>query len=367
MNPVAYAQTATVTLTLEEALARAIETSHRLNEVRARERAAQAQIDVRRSAELPTVTVERRLHAHQPREAVRVPAAERPAERDLSRHPRQLLHPRGVSVADLHLRAARRAAARGRSGSACGRRRALVARADLRLEVTRIVLGTGRPRKRRRVCCRKRSNERPRIFGTSKRCSTTGLFRPATFRRPRRSSRASGCSRSRRRTSARTVAEDLKRLTGVAADTDIRPAQAPPPLGTTVLPDQPRPPQAPVLPTGAADAVAQALKQRAERQTLLERITAAEDREAAAIALRKPTICADRRRRLRQPEPAHLSADQASGKSRGKSAANVSVPLWDAGRSKAEAAEASANAAAVRERLADLDGLIGTRGAPAPV
>jgi outer membrane protein len=37
---------------------------------------------------------------------------------------------------------------------------------------------------------------------------------------------------------------------------------------------------------------------------------------------------------------------------------NVSWPVWDGGRSKAEAAEAAASATAVRERLADLDASI---------
>jgi outer membrane protein len=38
---------------------------------------------------------------------------------------------------------------------------------------------------------------------------------------------------------------------------------------------------------------------------------------------------------------------------------NVSMPLWDGGRAKAETAEAAAASRALRERLADLDELIG--------
>jgi len=46
----------TLQLTLEDALSRAVETSHRLAEARARETAAQAGVAVRESAERPTVT-----------------------------------------------------------------------------------------------------------------------------------------------------------------------------------------------------------------------------------------------------------------------------------------------------------------------
>src|SRR6188508_2075715 len=46
----------TLRLTLEDALSKAVETSHRIAEARARERAAQAGVDIRESAERPTVT-----------------------------------------------------------------------------------------------------------------------------------------------------------------------------------------------------------------------------------------------------------------------------------------------------------------------
>ena len=46
----------TLRLTLEDALSKAVETSHRLAEARARESAAQAGVAIRESAERPTVT-----------------------------------------------------------------------------------------------------------------------------------------------------------------------------------------------------------------------------------------------------------------------------------------------------------------------
>ena len=46
----------TLRLTLEDALSKAVETSHRLAEARARENAARAGVAIRESAERPTVT-----------------------------------------------------------------------------------------------------------------------------------------------------------------------------------------------------------------------------------------------------------------------------------------------------------------------
>jgi len=46
----------TLRLTLEDALSKAVETSHRIAEARARESAAQAGVAIRESAERPTVT-----------------------------------------------------------------------------------------------------------------------------------------------------------------------------------------------------------------------------------------------------------------------------------------------------------------------
>src|SRR5262245_57675722 len=47
----------TLQLTLEDALSKAVETSHRLAEAQARESAAQANVAIRESAERPAVTV----------------------------------------------------------------------------------------------------------------------------------------------------------------------------------------------------------------------------------------------------------------------------------------------------------------------
>jgi outer membrane protein len=337
----APAQTPPVMLTLDDAIARAMETSHRLGEARARERAAQATIDVRRAAERPTVTVNggytRTNHVDefgvpQPNGQLRVIYPDIP-DNYLTRAAFQWpIYTSG------RLDALERAAeAEARAAGA----EIQVARADLRLEVTRTYWALGTANESVHVLQEALERAEAHLRDV-KAMFEQGLIPPNDVSLVE-------SQRSRQRVQLieaenlrRSVTEDLKRLTGLETDAAITPSTAA--SGATAS-------------RAAGDQVPTALKQRAERTVLAERVTAAEDREKAAAAGRKPTIAFSGAFDYANPNPRIFPRTDEWRHSWDLSV-SVNYPLWDAGRSKAEAAEAAATASAVRERLADLDALI---------
>jgi outer membrane protein len=338
---VAIAQPAPVALTLEEALARATDASHRLGEVRAREQGAQASIDVRRAAERPTVTLNggytRTNHVDEfgvplPTGELRVIYPDIPDNYFTRASFQWPIYTFG------RLDALERAAeAEARAASA----EVQVAQADLRLEVTRAFWALVTAEESVRVL--EEALERADAhLGDVKAMFETGLIPPSDVFMVE-------SQRSRQRMQLiesqnlrRAVAEDLKRLTGLSPDVDVSPART---AGSTG--DQ----------GGSGDLVAVALKQRGERHALAERIVAAEDRQAAAAAGRKPIIALAGGVDYANPNP-RIFPRKDEWRESWDLTVNVSVPLWDGGRSKAETAEAAAAARALRERLADLDALI---------
>jgi outer membrane protein TolC len=332
-------------LTLEEALKRAIETSHRLSEARARHQGAEAAIDVQRAAERPTVTVNagymRTNHVDefgvpQPSGLVRVIYPDIPDNYFTRAAFQWPIYTFG------RLDALERAAeAEARAVSA----EVQVAQADLRLEVTRAYYALVTAEESERVL--QEALERAEAHLRDVRAQfEAGLVPPNDVSLVE-------AQRSRERLQLieatnlrRSVAEDLKRLTGLPPETDVRPSQAPPP------------PPATSVPKPATEALVDAaLKGRGERVALAERIAAADERQAAAAAGRKPTIALSGGVDYANPNP-RIFPRLDDWRESWDFTANISVPLWDAGRSKAETAQAAAAASALRDRLADLDQLI---------
>jgi outer membrane protein TolC len=100
-----------------------------------------------------------------------------------------------------------------------------------------------------------------------------------------------------------------------------------------------------------------AVQQRSERQAIVERITASEERGTAAAAGGKPSIALTGGVDYANPNP-HIFPRQDLWRESWDVTVNVTWPLWDAGRSRAEIAEAAAATLALRERLADVEELI---------
>jgi outer membrane protein TolC len=109
--------------------------------------------------------------------------------------------------------------------------------------------------------------------------------------------------------------------------------------------------------TTSAASVTQARDLRPERKSLLFRITAAEDRVAAASAGRLPVLSAIAGYDMARPNP-RIFPIQEAWKPSWDIGVNVRWSLFDGGRVRAETAEAAANRRAIEARLRDFDALI---------
>lgn len=335
LSTAVFAQPATVPVTLEDAIARAMEASHRLGEARARERGAQAAIEVRRAADRPTVAVTagytRTNHVDafslaQPNGQVRIIYPDIPNNYFARTSFQWPIYTSGRSDA-LERAAEAEARAAGKEIE--------IARADLRLEVARSYWALVT------------ANESVRVL-------QEGLARAETHLRDVKAMFDQGlippndvsiveAQRSRQQMQlieaqnlSQSVVEELKRLTGVTGNIEIAVSSAVPAASRA-------------SDVGHAD--------RAERQVLLERIKAAEEQQTAAAAGRKPSVALTGGVDYANPNP-RIFPRQGQWRESWDVSANVNWPLWDGGRSKAEAAQAAAAASAARERLADLDTLI---------
>ena len=103
--------------------------------------------------------------------------------------------------------------------------------------------------------------------------------------------------------------------------------------------------------------VDEARRQRPERAALLERIGASEDRQAAAAAGLKPTIAIAGGVDYARPNPRIFPRTEAWRES-WDAGVNAVWPLFDGGRSRAEAAAAAAATRGMKERLAELDSVL---------
>jgi outer membrane protein len=110
----------------------------------------------------------------------------------------------------------------------------------------------------------------------------------------------------------------------------------------------------PPLPPPAGALLSEARAARPDRQALEQRIVAAGERREAARAERRPLVSVGGGVDYARPNPRIFPR---LGEFRGSwdASVNVSWPLWDGGRARADVAEAAANERAVSERLEDFD------------
>jgi outer membrane protein TolC len=136
------------------------------------------------------------------------------------------------------------------------------------------------------------------------------------------------------------AAAELARLAGIAPGTAIDAAA-----------DLEPPPPEPIAIEALVDAAKQ---QRPERAALVKRVEAAAERSRAAAAGLKPTIAVGGGVDYARPNP-RIFPREARWRTSWDASVNANWPLFDGGRARADAAEAGALARAVQERLADLD------------
>lgn len=143
--------------------------------------------------------------------------------------------------------------------------------------------------------------------------------------------------------SSRTIAEaDLARLIG-----------APP--GTALMPGIP--PTMTAIDDDIVALTARAVAQRKDRQSILDRRSAAEERALAATALRRPTIAVGGGVDYANPNPRFFPRAD-TWRTSWDASVNVNWALFDGGRSKAEAAEAVAGKRVLDQRLSEFDSVV---------
>ncbi len=331
-----------IRLTLEEAQARAQRASHRLAELRAREAAAGAMVDVRAAADRPQVALQagytRTNHVTEfvvPGPGGAPPRVLYPDVPDNWRTRIDLQWPIYIAGTDALERAARADASAVAS-------EASAARADLRLEVARAfwALVTARSS----VGVLERALERSEAHARDVRERlNAGLVPPNEV-----ASAEAQVARQRMlaieaRNQRDVASADLARLIGEAV---VIPIEAAATLEG-----------APGVPSAFEGLVVDARTHRDDRRALEQRIAAADERRSAAAAGSLPTVAVVGGFDYARPNPRIFPRADRWDDS-WDIGVNVSWPLWDGGRTKAETAGAAASAEAVRHNLAEFDSVL---------
>jgi len=334
----ALAQGTATPLTLDEALAQGLANSRRLAEIEARAEAADFATSARRAAELPSVSVmggyTRTNHVDEFSITFpgRAPQVVYPDIPDNYRARLDLQWPIYTGGrADALERAAR--AERGAAGKDLD-----AARADLRLEITRAYWAAVTAGETEAVLRRSVEAVDAHVKDVRARLAS-GLIPPNDV-----SSAEAQASHERllalEAANQRATAEaDLARLTGRANVTVAIGAAAPP---------------SPSADTPVSGLIARAMKERAERQALEQRVVSAEERANAVAAGARPQIAVGSGYDYARPNPRIFPRTDA-WKTSWDASINLTWTLWDGGRRAAEYGEARATAKALKTRVEDFD------------
>ena len=323
-----FAQSTPLRLTLDEAIAKAVEASHRLGEVRARQQAADATVEIRRRSDDPTLTASagytRTNHIDefgvpQPNGVTRVIYPDIP---DNYRSRLELVWPVYTAGRTDALERAARAEA-----TATGSELA-AARLDLRLEVSRAYWALVTARDTVRVLEQSLVTADQSLADVRSRFDA-GLLPPNDVSRSEAQRARSALLLVEARGRVESVTVDLARLLGLDTPSPIEPADALASATTAGV-------EAPAL-------VTEALTQRPEL--------------AAIAATRRPTVAFVSGYDVARPNP-RIFPRQEKWEDSFDLTLNVSWQLWDSGRAKADRAEAVANQTALTERRRDVEAQI---------
>lgn len=329
-------------LTLEEALARGVEASHRLAEARARQDAANAAVDLRTAADRPELSLMggymRTNHVDefsvpQPNGDIEVLYPDVPDNYRTRLDFQWPIYTGGRSDALV------RAAAAEAKASASD---VSAARSDLRLEITRAFWAYLTAQEAERVVDESHNRMEAHVVDLRNRLSV-GLISPGDV--------MSGEARASRermflieaRNVRQKAAADLCRLIGVSPDTTIA-------LEAAL--------DRPAVPPDAVDAlVIEAKRNRPDRDALEQRISAASERTTAAAAGRRPMVAVAAGYDYASPNP-RIFPREEQWQDSWDAGVNVSWSLWDGGRVRAATAEATAESRAAEQRLAEFDSVL---------
>lgn len=336
---IAAAQPAPLRLTLDEAIARATEASHRLGEARARQQAADATVEVRRRSDDPTLTASagytRTNHVQefgipQPNGTTRVIYPDIP---DNYRSRLELVWPVYTAGRTDALERAAQAevAATGKELEA--------ARLDVRLEVSRAYWALVTARETVKVLEQSLATADQSLSDVRARVEA-GFLPPNDVSRSEAQRARSALMLVEARGRVENVTVDLARLIGLDEPSPIEPAD---PLAGAAASGV----ETPAL-------VTEALGQRPELAAIAERAHGIDARLDAIAATRKPTVAFASGYDWARPNP-RIFPRQERWEDSFDLTLNVSWQLWDSGRAKADRAEAVANQAALTERRRDVE------------
>lgn len=327
-------------LSLDEAIARATATSHRLAELRAREGSAQAVVDERNAAQSPTVSAQLGYQRTNHVDEFGFPTATgfRVIYPDVPDNLRSRLELQWPIYTGGRLQALERAAAA--EATATGKDLD-TARADLKLEVTRAFWAVVTAREAARVVGEAVKRVDAQLADVRSRFDA-GFVPPNDVLTVEAQRARQQVLLIEAQNLAALAEGDLARLIGVPEGTSLE-------LDARL--EGPAPDRgAPAMQT----LVAEARTSRPERAALETRIDAAGERQAAARAGTRPTVSLLSGADYARPNP-RIFPREDTWKPSWDVGVSLNWSLWDGGRTKAEVAEAASLASAARERLAEFD------------
>ncbi|MCC7241438.1 MAG: TolC family protein [Acidobacteria bacterium] len=349
----AAAQPVPVTLTVTDAVARAFEASHRLAEAGARQAAADATRRVRQTASRPTASATagytRTNHVDEfsfasPGGGLRVLYPDVPDNLVTRLSAQWPIYTAGRADA-----LERAAAAEARAAGADLE----TARLDLRFEVQRAYWALATAREAVRVLEESVARADAQVTDARSRLDV-GLVPPSdvlVFEAQRSRDQLQLIEAQSQREAALV---DLRRLLGLAPDAAIDLADR---LDAALLSPEAVATASPDPDPSADTLVAEALRQRPERQAFALRVEGSEARRAAASAGNHPTVALGGGVDLARPNP-RIFPREAAWQSSWDLGVNVSWTLFDSGRTRAEVAEAAATAQAAEARLDEVESLV---------
>lgn len=337
----AHAQTV-VELTLDDAVARGLAASHRLAESAARRDAADARGDVQHAPTLPQVAALAGYTRTNHVEAFGVLLPNNQLKLiypDIPDNYRTRLDLQWPIYTGGRIDALERAA-RAEAGASADD--LATARSDLTLEITRAYWALVTAIESERVVGESAARVAAHLRDVRNRFAA-GLLPPNDV-----SSAEAQESRQRMLTAqahaTREIAEaDLARLVGVGADAVVRPV-------SSLTPPAPVDRPAPAL-------VDEARANRADRAALVKRLAATHERQQAAAAGHRPTVAVAGGVDYASPNPRIFPRDSTWRES-WDAGVSLSWPIFDGGRTRADLAEAAANARAAEARLGEADSVL---------
>jgi outer membrane protein TolC len=335
---VVHAQSAPAPLTLDAAIAEGLANSRRLAELEARGEAAEYAISGRKAADLPTISAQGGYTRTNHVDIFAIQAPGQPLQvvyPDIPDNFRARLDVQWPIYTGGRTDALERAA---RAERVAIGKDLDAARADLKLEITRAYWAAVTAAETEVVLRRSLDAVEAHLADVRARLDQ-GLVPPNDV-----SSAAAQAAHQRllaiEATNLRGIAQaDLARLVGRDSVTvTAAPPFVPPPAGAPAV----------------ADLISRALRDRAERQGLEQRVASAEERANAVQATKLPQVGVGGGYDYARPN-SRIFPRAGEWKPSFDASVNVTWTLWDGGRRSAEYGEARANAAALKTRIEDFD------------